>query len=190
MIRSPKKQKSPAVAGRPDRTNAGPRTRGDGPPSAPSAPRPLDRIDRTILATLQRDGRISNAALAASVHLSPPACLERVRRLEADGRIAGYHARLDPLRMDAGMLVFVQVSLDRTTPEVFERFRAAVQSRPEILECHMVAGGFDYLLKVRVQDMRHYRRLVASGIWSLPGVRETHTYAVMEEVKETWAIAV
>jgi Lrp/AsnC family leucine-responsive transcriptional regulator len=160
----------------------------DGP--ARTGARMPDRIDRAILAALQRDGRISNVALATSVHLSPPACLERVRRLEAAGYVTGYHARLDPLLMDAGMLVFVQVSLERTTPEVFEHFRAAVQARPEVLECHMVAGGFDYLLKVRVQDMRHYRRLVASGIWSLPGVRETHTYAVMEEIKETWALPV
>jgi len=152
--------------------------------------RTLDRIDRSLLATLQRTGRISNAALAASVFLSPPACLERVRRLEAAGYLRGYHARLDPVLLDVGMLVFVQVSLERTTPEVFERFRSAVQSLDEILECHMVAGGFDYLLKVRVQDMRHYRRLVAAGIWSLPGVRETHTYAVMEEVKDTWALPV
>ena len=155
-----------------------------------AAGRDLDRVDRKILRTLQEDGRISNTELAERVGLSATPCSERVKRLEREGIITGYHARLSPQALGQSLLVFVQVSLERTTPEVFERFRAAVQSRAEILECHMVAGGFDYLLKVRVQDMRHYRRLVASGIWSLPGVRETHTYAVMEEVKETWAIAV
>jgi Lrp/AsnC family leucine-responsive transcriptional regulator len=80
------------------------------------------------------------------------------------------------------------VVLDRTTPDVFDHFKAAVQVRPEILECHMVAGGFDYLIKTRVADMDAYRALVGSVIWTLPGVRETHTYAVMEEVKDTTAL--
>jgi Lrp/AsnC family leucine-responsive transcriptional regulator len=84
-----------------------------------------------------------------------------------------------------GMLVFVEVSLDRTTPNVFEAFKAAVQVHPQILECHMVAGGFDYLLKTRVADMRAYRDFAGSVLWQLPGVRETRTYAVMEEVKST-----
>lgn len=149
-----------------------------------------DRIDRAILRTLQSDGRISNVALAEKVHLSPAACLERVRGLTDRGYILGYHARLDPARMDAGMLVFITVHLNRTTPDVFEAFKAAVQARPEILECHLVAGGFDYLVKARLRDMRAYREFVAASIWSLPGVRETHTYAVMEEIKETSALPV
>ena len=145
----------------------------------------LDRADRDILRALQADGRISNVALAARVHLSPAACLERVRRLVKQGYIRGFRALVDPASVDAGMLVFVQVVLDRTTPAVFDTFKAAVLARPEILECHMIAGGFDYLLKARVKDMRAYREFTAKAVWALPGVRETHTYVAMEEVKDT-----
>src|SRR6185369_13294144 len=121
------------------------------PKEAPPPPG-LDRIDQRILRVLQGDGRISNLKLAQTVHLSPTAVLERVKRLTREG---------------------------------FNTFNAAVQARPEILECHLVAGGFDYLIKVRVADMSAYRELIGSIIWALPGVRETHTYAVMEEVKNT-----
>jgi Lrp/AsnC family leucine-responsive transcriptional regulator len=150
----------------------------------------IDKIDRRILALLQADGRISNLKLAEAVHLSPTAVLERVRRLTRDGYILGYEARLDPARLGAGLMVFVEVLLDRTVQDVMDTFRAAVQVRPEILECHLVAGGFDYLLKTRVADMAAYREFIGSVIWTLPGVRETRTYVVMEEVKNTAAIAV
>ena len=145
----------------------------------------LDRIDRRILAILQSDGRIANLKLAESVALSPTAVLARVQRLTRDGYIVGYEARLNPLKLGAGMLVFVEVLLDRTTPNVFEQFKAAVQVRPEIMECHMVAGGFDYLLKTRTADMNAYREFAGAVLWQLPGVRETRTYAVMEEVKHS-----
>lgn len=150
----------------------------------------LDRTDKLLLRTLQADGRIANVALAEKVNLSPAACLERVRALTESGFIRGFHASLDPVAIEVGMLVFVQVVLDRTTADVFNAFKAAVHMRPEILECHMVAGGFDYLIKTRVRDMRAYREFVAQAIWALPGVRETHTYAVMEEVKETFELQV
>jgi Lrp/AsnC family leucine-responsive transcriptional regulator len=145
----------------------------------------LDAIDRRILRELQADGRITNLKLAEAVRLSPTAVLERVKRLTRDGVILGYEARLDPARLGAGLMVFIEVLLDRTLPDVLDQFRAAVQARPEILECHLVAGGFDYLLKTRVADMTAYRALLGSAIWSLPGVRETRTYAVMEEVKSS-----
>ena len=135
----------------------------------------IDKIDRRILALLQADGRISNLKLAEAVHLSPTAVLERVRRLTRDGYILGYEARLDPARLGAGLMVFVEVLLDRTVQDVMDTFRAAVQVRPEILECHLVAGGFDYLLKTRVADMAAYRAFIGSVIWALPGVRETRT---------------
>ncbi|MFM2054338.1 MAG: hypothetical protein RL456_2375 [Pseudomonadota bacterium] len=150
----------------------------------------LDKTDRRILALLQADGRLSNLKLAEAVHLSPTAVLERVRRLTREGYILGYEARLDPARLDAGLMVFVEVLLDRTVQDVMDTFRAAVQVRPEILECHLVAGGFDYLLKTRVADMAAYREFIGSVIWALPGVRETRTYVVMEEVKNTAAIKV
>jgi Lrp/AsnC family leucine-responsive transcriptional regulator len=145
----------------------------------------LDRIDRKILQVLQEDGRISNLKLAEAVALSPTAVLARVQRLTRDGYIQGYEARLDPVKLGMGMLVFVEVLLDRTTPNVFEAFKAAVQVHPQILECHMVAGGFDYLLKTRMADMQAYRAFAGTVLWQLPGVRETRTYAVMEEVKST-----
>jgi Lrp/AsnC family transcriptional regulator, leucine-responsive regulatory protein len=156
--------------------------------TAAATPEGLDKTDTRILRLLQSDGRISNLKLAEAVHLSPTAVLERVKRLTRDGYILGYEARLNPRKLGAGMMVFIQVVLDRTTPDVFNAFKAAVQTRPEILECHMVAGGFDYLIKTRVADMDAYRALVGSVVWTLPGVRETHTYAVMEEVKNTSAL--
>ena len=145
----------------------------------------IDRIDLKILNVLQRDGRLSNLKLAEAVALSPTAVLARVQRLTRDGYILGYEARLNPLKLGAGMMVFVEVLLDRTTPNVFEAFKAAVQVRPEIMECHMVAGGFDYLLKTRMADMTAYREFAGTVLWQLPGVRETRTYAVMEEVKNS-----
>ncbi|MFO1326402.1 MAG: Lrp/AsnC ligand binding domain-containing protein [Rubrivivax sp.] len=147
--------------------------------------RGIDKIDLRILRVLQADGRISNLKLAETVHLSPTAVLERVKRLTRDGYILGYEARLNPVKLGAGLLVFVEVLLDRTVHDVMDNFRAAVQARPEILEAHLVAGGFDYLLKTRVSDMAAYRQFIGSVIWTLPGVRETRTYAVMEEVKSS-----
>ena len=145
----------------------------------------LDRIDFKILSLLQEDGRISNLKLAEAVTLSPTAVLGRVQRLTRDGYILGYEARLNPLKLGRGMMVFVEVLLDRTTPNVFEQFKAAVQAQEAILECHMVAGGFDYLLKTRMADMAAYREFAGTVLWQLPGVRETRTYPVMEEVKNS-----
>ena len=146
---------------------------------------PLDRIDLKILQALQQDGRISNLKLAESVALSPTAVQARVQRLTREGLILGYEARLDAVKLGVGLMVFVEVLLDKTSAGVFEAFKAAVQVRPEIMECHMVAGGFDYLLKTRLPDMNAYRQFAGSVLWQLPGVRETRTYAVMEEVKST-----
>lgn len=151
----------------------------------PNSRSDLDRIDIKILTLLQEDGRISNLKLAESVALSPTAVLSRVQRLTKDGFILGYEARLNPLKLDAGMVVFVEVVLDRTTSNVLDAFKAAVQVQGEILECYMVAGGFDYLLKVRTTNMNSYREFAGSVLWQLPGVRETRTYAAMEEVKST-----
>ncbi|MDM7942161.1 MAG: Lrp/AsnC ligand binding domain-containing protein [Hydrogenophaga sp.] len=149
------------------------------------SPGALDRIDLKILKLLQADGRTTNLKLADAVALSPTAVLARTQRLQRDGFILGYEARLNPLKLGRAMLVFVEVLLDRTTPNVFNEFKAAVQVRDEIMECHMVAGGFDYLLKTRMADMAAYRDFAGSVLWQLPGVRETRTYAVMEEVKNS-----
>jgi len=143
----------------------------------------LDRTDRRILAVLQADGRIATVDLAERIGLSATSTGERLKRLQREGYIAGFGARLDPHRLGLGLLVFVEVSLDKTTPDVFEKFAAAVRRAPEVLECHMVAGGFDYLVKTRVGDMAAYRRFLGETLLALPGVKETRTYAVMEEVK-------
>ena len=143
----------------------------------------IDKIDRKILAVLQADGRIANVELAEKVGLSATSIGERLKRLQRDGYIEGYGARLNPQMLGLGLLVFVEVLLDKTTPDVFERFARAVRLAPEVLECHMVAGGFDYLVKARVADMSAYRKFLGERLLALPGVRESRTYAVMEEVK-------
>lgn len=143
----------------------------------------LDPTDRKILALLQIDGRIANVELAERVGLSPPSVGERLKRLQREGYIEGFAARLNPELLGLGLLVFVEVHLDKTTPDVFARFAKAARSAREVLECHMVAGGFDYLVKARVADMGEYRRFLGDTLLTLPGVRETRTYAVMEEVK-------
>ena len=150
----------------------------------------LDRTDRRILAQLQTDGRISTVELAERIGLSPTSTSERLRRLQREGTVTGFRAMLDPGRVGLGLLVFVEVSLDKTTPDVFERFAAAVRRAPEVLECHMVAGGFDYLVKTRVAYMAAYRRFLGDILLALPGVKETRTYAVMEEVKSDGVLPV
>ena len=143
----------------------------------------LDRIDLKILRVLQCDGRMSNIELSRQVNLSPAPCLARVRRLEKTGYINGYKAELNAELLGLSLLAYVEVTLDRTTPDVFERFKLAVRDVPEIEECHMVAGGFDYLIKVRSPDMDAYRRILGEKIATIPGVLQTHTYVVMEQVK-------
>jgi Lrp/AsnC family leucine-responsive transcriptional regulator len=145
--------------------------------------RMIDTTDGRILIELQRNGRITNVELASRCHLSPAACLVRVRRLERAGYILGYRAVLDPGKLGQAMVVFVEIKLDRTTSDAFKRFASAVAAIPEILECHMVAGGFDYLIKVRVASMAVYREVLTRVLVELPAVRETHTFAVIEEVK-------
>jgi Lrp/AsnC family leucine-responsive transcriptional regulator len=150
----------------------------------------FDVIDRKILQILQREARMPNVELARRVHLSPTPCFERVRRLEQGGYIRRYVAQLDPQKLGFGLLAFVEVSLDKTNPVAFDRFRDAVTAMGEVQECHMVAGGFDYLLKARVADMTAYRRFLGERVSSLPGVTRTHTYFVMEEVKVTQEIPI
>jgi len=152
--------------------------------------RVLDNTDRRLLALLQADGRVAGVELADKVGLSPTATGERLKRLTREGYITGYRATLDPLKLGLNLLVFVEVYLDKTTPDAFERFAAAVRRAPEVLECHMVAGGFDYLVKTRVADMNAYRRFLGEVLLALPAVRETRTYAVMEEVKTDGALPV
>ena len=136
----------------------------------------IDKIDRKILSILQGDGRIANVELAERIGLSPTSIGERLKRLQRDGCfVEGYGARLNPHRLGLGLLVFVEVMLDKTTPDVFERFARAVQTAPEVLECHMVAGGFDYLVKARVADMTAYRRFLGEILLGAAGrARDAH----------------
>jgi len=150
----------------------------------------LDEIDLRLLRVLQADGRITNLKLAQAVGLSSASTHERMKRLVSDGTILGFGARLNPALLQAGMLVFAEVRLADMSNAVNAAFKAAVLLRPEILECHEVAGGFDYLLKTRVPHMAAFRDLVAAVAWNLPGVRDVRTYAVMEELKNTTALAV
>jgi Lrp/AsnC family leucine-responsive transcriptional regulator len=152
--------------------------------------KPLDRIDRKILNRLQIDGRISNTQLAKIVNLSATPCAERVKNLEKRGLIQLYQARLDPKLLNLGLLVFVEISLLRTSPDVFADFSEAVMKLPQVLECHLVSGNFDYLIKARVADMKAYRRLLGETLLTLPGVSDSRTYVVMEEVKETQTLPI
>jgi Lrp/AsnC family leucine-responsive transcriptional regulator len=148
-------------------------------------PKHIDRIDRKILTVLQIDGKISNVELAKKVGLSPSPCLERVKRLEQQGYITGYTATVDPTKLGAAMLVFVEITLSKTSVDIFAEFSAAVQGLDDIQECHLVSGNFDFLLKARVADMSSYRKLLGDTLLRLPGVSESRTYVVMEEVKHT-----
>lgn len=133
---------------------------------------------------------MTNVDLARQANLSQAASFERVRRLQRDGVIEGFTAILNPAALDRSLLVFVELVLERTNAGVFTDFAEAVRRAPEILECHMVAGGFDYLIKARVKDMAAYRAFLGGTLAALPGVRQTHTYAVMEEVKNAQGIPV
>ncbi len=143
----------------------------------------LDKIDRNILRELQINGRISNVALAEKIGLSPTPCIERVKRLEKKGVIKSYTALIDPKYLDASLLVYVEIKLNRSSADVFERFNAAANQLDNILECHMVSGDFDYLVKTRVADMSAYRKVLSQTLLALPDIKDSRTYVVMEEVK-------
>ncbi len=150
----------------------------------------LDRIDRKILKALQRDGRLSITALAREIGLSATPCSERVKSLEKDKFIEHYTAKLNPHLLQLELLVFVEISLIRTSADVFADFRNAVINLPQILECHLVSGNFDYLIKARVADMTAYRQFLGETLLMLPGVSESRTYVVMEELKEGQALPI
>ncbi|MCK9984766.1 MAG: Lrp/AsnC family transcriptional regulator, leucine-responsive regulatory protein [Azoarcus sp.] len=150
----------------------------------------MDRIDLKILAELQRDARLSYVELARRVGLSKTPCAERVRKLEEGGVIRGYHADLDPVAMDRAHVVIVQVLLSGTTAHELKLFNEAVQRIPEIQTCQMIAGDFDYLLTVRTRDIQTYRSVLGEKISELPCVKQTHTYVVMEVVKDEKTIEI
>lgn len=147
--------------------------------------KPLNRIDRKILCELQSNGRVSYVDLASKVGLSTSPCIERVKRLEREGYITGYTAILEPQLLDASILIYVEITLEKLDSHIFNLFTTAVLGVPQVMECHMVSGGFDYLLKIRIKNMPSYRELLGQILNDLPGIRDTNSYVVMEEIKET-----
>ncbi|MFW2013438.1 Lrp/AsnC ligand binding domain-containing protein [Acinetobacter bereziniae] len=147
--------------------------------------RKLDRIDRMILEILQNEGRIAISELASRVSLSTTPCSERVKRLERDGIIMGYHARLNPKHLDHNLLVFLEISLSAKSGDVFEQVAKDLMEIPEVQECHLISGDFDYLVKARLKEMSAYRRLLGDLLKKLPSSASSHSYIVMEEIKES-----
>jgi len=152
------------------------------PQKTKEASEPLDRIDRRILRNLQRDGRITNAELAKAVNVSPATCHRRTQRLFDDGHVRSVRAEIAPEAVSRGTLVIVGVVLDRSTPESFASFEAAIKQLHVVLDCHLVAGDFDFFLKIRVRDIADFNRLHGEQLIALPGVRQTRTFFVMKEV--------
>lgn len=154
------------------------------------AVRELDRIDYKILRVLQREARLPMTELAERVGLSVTPCAERVRRLEQEGVIEGYYARLNPQRLGFNLLVFVELKLSAKSGPIFEQFRREVVKLPNVLECHLVSGDYDYLVKVRIPEMAAYRHVLGDMLLKLPAAVESRSYIVMEEVKETLELAI
>ena len=150
----------------------------------------LDRTDRRILNELQRNGRISNVDLSRYANLSPTPCLERVKRLEADGFIGSYVALLDPSKLEKKLCAYIEVSLNNTSIEALENFDQHMRGMPEVQECQMVAGNFDYLIKIRVIDIQDYQRFLSEQLATTPGIAQTHTYVVINDVKSETTIPI
>ena len=150
----------------------------------------LNKIDRNILRALQRDARMSFAELARRVGLSTTPCKQRVKKLERQGVIRGYQAILEPNALATGLVVFVQIRLNRTAQDIFDDFKQAALDLPQVQECYLVSGNFDYLIKARVADMAAYRALLGDTLLALPGVQESTSYVVMEQVKESLVLPV
>ena len=139
----------------------------------------LDAVDRAILSLLQDNGRLANVDLADAVNLSPSACLRRVRRLEEEGFINQYVALIDPSKVGMGTNVFVEITLSSQAEDALDAFEAAVTARPEIMSCHLMAGDFDYLLRVVIDDVADYEALHRTHLAQLPGVaRLDSSYAL------------
>ena len=150
----------------------------------PSTDPQIDRIDRRILDVLQRQGRLPMTELAQEVGLSTSPVTERVRRMERAGIITGYQARVDPAALGRPLLVFVELTLSSKSGELFEKLRAELVHEPRVLECHLVYGRFDYLIKARLSAMSEYRELLAQILQKIPVPAQSNSYVVMEEIKE------
>ena len=142
----------------------------------------LDRIDLKILRLLQQDGRLTNSEIAQRANVSAATCHRRTQRLFERGYVKSVRALVDPAKVQRGALVMVGVVLDRSTKESFAAFEAAARKLPFVLDCHLVAGDFDYFLKIRLRDMSGFNRLHGEQLLDLPGVRQTRTFFVIKEV--------
>ena len=151
-------------------------------------PKELNKVDRDIIDILQREGRITFAQIASAVGLSPAAVHERVKKLENRGVITGYHARVSPQALGKSLLVFVEITLSSKSAEVFDKVREELLHVPDVQECHLVSGSFDYLVKARLGGMDEYRSLLGDVLKKLPVTAQSHSYVVMEEVKESLAV--
>ena len=150
----------------------------------------LDRTDRRILNSLQKNGRLANVDLAREVNLTPTPCLERVKRLEKEGFITQYVALLDPVKDNAALCAYIEVQLTNTSTETVRVFNKHMLALPEVQECQLVAVGFDYLIKIRVADMQHYQRFLGEKLSSIESISQTHTYVVIEDVKSITALSI
>lgn len=150
----------------------------------------MDRIDHAILRMLQKQGRMSNAELSEKVNLSPSACHRRVQRLEADGIIADYVALLNPRAVSRNTTVFVEITLSGQSDEVLDAFEKAVARVPDVLECHLMAGRADYLLKVVARDSGDFAQIHRHHLASLPGVAQLHSYFSLRSVFKTTALPI
>ena len=150
----------------------------------------LDPIDARILDILQQDAGLSVAEVADRVGLSASPCSERVRRMEREKVITGYHAKVDPAALGKTLLVFVEITLSSKSGDVFDKVRQELLHLPEVMECHLVSGSFDYLVKARLGGMSEYRHLLGDMLKKLPVTAQSHSYVVMEEVKESQVLPV
>lgn len=150
----------------------------------------FSKIDLHILRELQREGRITYSALGMAVGLSTTPCMERVKKMERAGIIRGYSAQVDPTYLGSGLVVFIEISLERKSHELFRQFGERAASLDQVLECFLVSGEFDYLIKARVANMEEYRNFLGETLLSLPGVRGSSSYVAMEEVKDTQVVSV
>lgn len=144
----------------------------------------LDRLDLRIISELQKDARITVTKLASRVGLSKTPCQVRMRRLETIGYITGYTATVDHSKLGLSHIAFVQVTLSSSTSKALSEFNIKVRDIAEVEQCHMISGGFDYLLKIRTKDMAAYRMVLGEKISALPNVQQTSTFVVMENVKD------
>ena len=144
----------------------------------------MDQFDRKIIAELRKNGRITVTELASKVGLSKTPCIHRMRKLEESNHILGYTAIVDPVKQGAGHIAFVQVILSDTRSKALSEFNHAIQKIPAVTQCHMMAAGFDYLLKVRTRDINDFRKMLGEELSNLPHVSHTSTFVAMEAVKD------